>query len=51
MLMGGTDAASLLQNQRLGIDGDAARLLLLGELFDQFPRRYPLVTPVDQSLR
>ncbi len=51
MLMGGTDAASLMQNQRLGIDGDAARLLLLGELFDQFPRRYPLVTPVDQSLR
>jgi len=48
--MGETDAATLLGNQRLAIDGDAERLLALRELFDQFPRRYPLVTPRDQSM-
>ena len=50
LLMGETDAATLLGNQRLAIDGDAERLLALRELFDQFPRRYPLVTPRDQSM-
>ena len=49
MLMGTTDAATLLQNQDLEIDGDASQLLALRELFDQFVRRYPLVTPRDQT--
>jgi hypothetical protein len=31
------------------IEGDATRLLTLRDLFDQFVRRYPLVTPRDQS--
>lgn len=51
LLMGEADAATLLKSQRLTIDGDAERLLALRELFDQFPRRYPLVTPRDQSMR
>ena len=49
MLMGTTDAATLLQNQDLEIDGDTSQLLVLRELFDQFVRRYPLVTPRDQT--
>jgi alkyl sulfatase BDS1-like metallo-beta-lactamase superfamily hydrolase len=51
LLMGQAEAAALLENQRLTIDGDAERLLALRELFDQFPRRYPLVTPRDQDMR
>jgi alkyl sulfatase BDS1-like metallo-beta-lactamase superfamily hydrolase len=51
MLMGEADAATLLEAQQLTIDGDAGRLLSLRELFDQFPRRYPLVTPRDQTMR
>ena len=51
LLMGQAEAATLLENQRLTIDGDAERLLALRELFDQFPRRYPLVTPRDQGMR
>jgi alkyl sulfatase BDS1-like metallo-beta-lactamase superfamily hydrolase len=51
MLMGEADAATLLEAQQLTIDGDAGRLLSLRALFDQFPRRYPLVTPRDQTMR
>ncbi len=51
LLTGATDAAALLENERLEIDGDASRLLSLRDLFDQFVRRYPLVTPRDQSQR
>lgn len=51
LLTGTTDAATLLAADRLEIEGDASRLLMLRELFDQFVRRYPLVTPTDQSLR
>ncbi len=51
LLTGATDAAALLDNKRLEIDGDASRLLSLRDLFDQFVRRYPLVTPRDQSQR
>ena len=51
LLTGATDAAALLGNERLEIDGDASRLLSLRDLFDQFVRRYPLVTPRDQSQR
>jgi alkyl sulfatase BDS1-like metallo-beta-lactamase superfamily hydrolase len=50
LLMGELDAATLLEDQRLTISGDPSRLLLLKELFDQFPRRFPLVTPRDQSM-
>lgn len=51
LLTGATDAAALLEKGRLEIDGDASRLLSLRDLFDQFVRRYPLVTPRDQSQR
>ena len=49
LLTGATDAAGLLEQKRLEIEGDASRLLSLRDLFDQFVRRYPLVTPRDQS--
>ena len=45
LLTGATDAAGLLEQKRLEIEGDASRLLSLRGLFDQFVRRYPLVTP------
>ena len=51
LLTGATDAAALLEHERLEIDGDASRLLSLRDLFDQFVRRYPLVTPRDQDQR
>ena len=49
LLMGATDAATLLGKDQMTIEGDATRLLSLRDLFDQFVRRYPLVTPRDQS--
>ncbi len=49
LLMGATDAVSLIEKQSLEIDGDASSLLSLRDLFDQFVRRYPLVTPRDQT--
>jgi alkyl sulfatase BDS1-like metallo-beta-lactamase superfamily hydrolase len=48
MIMGQVSAAELIEQQYLQIDGDVNALLRLGSLFDQFPRRYPLVTPRDQ---
>jgi len=39
------DAAELLASGAMKIDGDAMALAQLGGLFDQFKRRYPLVTP------
>ena len=51
LLTGAIDAAALLEQERLDIAGDASRLLSLRGLFDQFVRRYPLVTPRDQSQR
>ena len=50
LLMGATDAAALMEKQQMAIQGDATRLLSLRELFDQFVRRYPLVTPRDQAM-
>ena len=50
LLMGATDAAALMEKQQMAIEGDATRLLSLRELFDQFVRRYPLVTPRDQAM-
>ena len=49
LLMGASDAATLLGQEQMAIKGDATRLLSLRDLFDQFVRRYPLVTPRDQS--
>ena len=48
MIMGQVGAAELMEQQYLQVDGDVNALLRLGSLFDQFPRRYPLVTPRDQ---
>lgn len=45
LIMGLVTAAELLERQDLVIAGDTDALLRLGSLFDQFPRRYPLVTP------
>ena len=48
MIMGSVSAADLIEQQHLTVDGDLNALLRLGTLFDQFPRRYPLVTPREQ---
>ena len=48
MIMGQVGAAELIEQQYLHVDGDVNALLRLGSLFDQFPRRFPLVTPRDQ---
>ncbi|MEM8766243.1 MAG: alkyl sulfatase dimerization domain-containing protein [Pseudomonadota bacterium] len=45
LMVGLSDGATLLNEGRLVIEGDAAALLTLTGLFDQFPRRYPIVTP------
>jgi len=45
LMSGQTDAASLISKNALKIDGDAEVLLQLNGLFDQFERRFPLVTP------
>jgi alkyl sulfatase BDS1-like metallo-beta-lactamase superfamily hydrolase len=48
MILGSVSAADLIEQQQLTVDGDLNALLRLGTLFDQFPRRYPLVTPREQ---
>ena len=45
LIMGQVTAAELIEQQQLTVDGDVNALLRLGSMFDQFPRRYPLVTP------
>jgi alkyl sulfatase BDS1-like metallo-beta-lactamase superfamily hydrolase len=45
LMAGQKDASSLMTNGELEIDGDAGALLLLSGLFDQFERRFPIVTP------
>ena len=45
LMMGLSDGATLLQEGKLKIDGDAGVLLQVGGLFDQFERRFPIVTP------
>ncbi|XOV87038.1 MAG: alkyl/aryl-sulfatase [Pseudomonadota bacterium] len=45
LMMGLADAASLLGEGKLEIDGDAGGLAQLAGLFDQFERRFPIVTP------
>ena len=45
LMMGLSDAATLMQEGKLNIDGDAGVLLELAGLFDQFERRFPIMTP------
>ena len=48
MIMGQTSAGELIEQQLLKVEGDVNLLSQLGSLFDQFPRRFPLVTPREQ---
>jgi alkyl sulfatase BDS1-like metallo-beta-lactamase superfamily hydrolase len=45
LMMGLTDGPTLMQEGKLQIEGDAAVLLQLAGLFDQFERRFPIMTP------
>ena len=45
LMSGQKDAATLLTTEELQIDGDIGALAQLAGLFDQFERRFPLVTP------
>lgn len=45
LMVGITDGMTLIGEGKLEVDGDAGALLTLSELFDQFLRRYPIVTP------
>ncbi len=44
LMLGLTDAATLIDGGELSISGDATALINLGTLFDVFPRRFPIVT-------
>ena len=45
LMMGLTDAGQLMQDGALEITGDLNTMVTLSELFDQFERRFPIVTP------
>jgi alkyl sulfatase BDS1-like metallo-beta-lactamase superfamily hydrolase len=45
LMMGITDGATLVQAGELDIEGDVNALAELAGLFDQFERRFPIVTP------
>ncbi len=45
LMLGLTDAQPLLENGSLTIEGDAGALVALGNLFDTFERRFPIVEP------
>jgi alkyl sulfatase BDS1-like metallo-beta-lactamase superfamily hydrolase len=45
MMMGLTEAMTLISEEKLAVEGNAEALLALTTLFDQFERRYPIVTP------
>ena len=45
LMVGQADAAALMEKGDLEIEGDAGALLQLAGLFDQFERRFPIVTP------
>ncbi len=45
LMMGLTDAPTLITAGELQIDGDGSALAQLSDLFDRFPRRFPIVTP------
>lgn len=49
LMFGATDAATLLTNDELKIEGDLEALAQLGGLFDQFVRRFPIMTPRTQN--
>jgi alkyl sulfatase BDS1-like metallo-beta-lactamase superfamily hydrolase len=44
-MMGLADAGQLLESGALEVDGDLTALAQLAGLFDQFDRRFPIVTP------
>ena len=45
LMMGLADGPTLMQEGKLEIEGDAGVLLQLAGLFDQFERRFPIMTP------
>ena len=45
LMLGILDAMTLINEGRLEIQGDTNILMRFGTLFDQFPRRFPIVTP------
>jgi len=45
LMLGLTTAPELIQNQALTLDGDISALQTFAGLFDQFERRFPIVTP------
>ena len=45
LMAGLSDAATLMGDGDLVIEGDAGALMQLAGLFDQFERRFPIVTP------
>ncbi len=45
LMLGAVDAATLLANKELAIEGDLEALAKLPNLFDQFVRRFPIMTP------
>ncbi|MFT6752472.1 MAG: alkyl sulfatase BDS1-like metallo-beta-lactamase superfamily hydrolase, partial [Candidatus Azotimanducaceae bacterium] len=45
MMMGLTDVMTLLDSGALEIEGDLNAMVILKDLFDQFERRFPIVTP------
>ena len=45
MMMGLTEGATLIREKKLAVEGNPEALLALTTLFDQFERRYPIVTP------
>ncbi len=45
LMVGITDGMTLINEGKLEVEGDAGALAQLAELFDQFLRRYPIVTP------
>mgnify|MGYP002863922543 FL=1 len=45
LMVGATTAAELMTTGKLSVSGEVMTLAQLGGYFDQFERRYPLVTP------
>ncbi len=45
LMSGQTQAATLIEQGKLKLDGDAAALVTFAGLFEQFERRFPIVTP------
>ena len=48
LMLGLTDSASLLAENALEVTGDPAALAQLADMFDTFPRRFPIMTPRPQ---